>query len=226
MSDSRDAEYYVTTVVMFLIVFFAIFGNIITIIATYRFNTLQTRTHILIANLAVSDLFIAVLAAPIRLVQIYDSTWANKVDNCRAVISLTLFFCNASVFNLTLISIDRALSIVAPLRYNHSASQLRLVGQIAISWLIAVVISALPFVGFGWISHGNDRAVDSCRYLAVFDETYVLFVFGIAVFGPFLIMTISYVYIFRTAVSHLKKISAVELSVRRTSTGYQRTDGE
>eukprot|EP00794_Sanderia_malayensis_P003290 gene3290-3773_t len=224
---SEGAEFYLTIIGMCVFIFIAIFGNVITIIATFRFESLQTKTHILIANLAVSDILIASLAAPLRLVELSGSTWSKQVSNCRIIITLTSFFCNASVLNLTLISIDRAHSIVSPLTYNHGSHPMKLVGQIICSWLLAVVISFLPFAGYGW-KDGSITAANStvavCRYLSVLDKYYVLFVFGSAVFGPFLIMVVAYMYIFRVAIRHLQRISAVEISIRRTVSESKNTE--
>ncbi len=223
---SQDAEYYFTIIGMCLVLFVAIFGNVITIMATCKFHTLQTNTHILIANLAISDILIASLAAPLRLVDLSGSKWSNKIDNCRVIITLTSFFCNASVLNLTLISIDRAKSIVSPLTYNHAANRTRLTAQILISWVLAIIISFLPYAGYGWIDNGNNSTngiVEVCRYLTVLDKYYVLFVFTTAVFVPFLIMVISYIYILRVAIRHLKRISAVEISIKRAVHANQET---
>ena len=214
---------------MFIILLFSVVGNVLTITATCRFSNLRTRTHFLIANLAVSDIFISLLAAPLRIVQSFGSLWSNKINNCKVVIVLTLFFCNASVLNLTLISIDRAISIASPLTYNHSSQNIKLVCQIVASWLLAVIISVLPFIGFGWQSssavYTEKETVEICRYLSILDKSYVIFVFVTAVFIPFFIMMGCYVYILKTALSHLKRIHAIEKSVRRNTDSVQATKG-
>ncbi len=228
MSASEDAEHYLAVVGMCLILFVAIVGNVLTILATIKFATLQTRTHFLIVNLAVSDMMVACLAAPLRIVQLFGSQFSNDLDNCKAIVTLTLFFCNLSVLNLTMISIDRALSIASPLTYNHRCNKSKLFAQIMVSWLLAIVISILPFAGYGWKSDANYAVkgeVKVCRYLSVLDKNYVILVFATAVFWPFLVMIACYVYIFRVAVRHLKRISAVEFSVKRTVTDRQETQG-
>ena len=215
---ANDATSIFMTIGMFLILLFAISGNILTVVASCRFSNLRSKTHFLIINLAISDILISVLAAPLRIMQFYGSFWSNQVDNCRVVIVLTLFFCNASVLNLTLISIDRAISIVSPLTYNHHFGNIRFGCGIAGCWLFAIIISILPFMGFGW-QHGitgEVKEVYICRYLSILDAHYVLFVFGTTVFGPFLIMIICYVYIFRVAIRHVRKITAVEQSIKKS----------
>lgn len=212
---------------MFIILLLSVVGNILTLTATYKFSNLRTRTNFLIANLAVSDLLVSLLAAPLRIVQSSGSLWSNKLDNCKIVIVLTLFFCNASVLNLTLISIDRALSIASPLTYNRSTGSMRFAFKIFTSWLMAIFISILPFAGFGWQTSDEGSAmkgtVDMCRYLSILDKNYVIFVFTAAVFVPFFIMIGCYVYILRTALAHLRRIHAIEKSVRRNVSSVQPT---
>ena len=207
---------------MFLILIFSVSGNILTIAATYRFSNLRTRTHYLIANLALSDILISMLAAPLRIVQSFGSLWSTRIDNCKIVIVLTLFFCNASVLNLTLVSIDRAISIASPLTYNLTSKGMKLICQIGASWLLAVLISILPFLGFGWQESNRhvtkDGSVEICRYLSILDERYAIFVFTIAVFAPFLVMMGCYIYILKIALKHLKRIHAIEKSVRKEVT--------
>ena len=224
-----DIESILIVIGMFIILLLSIVGNILTLAATYRFTNLRTRTHFLIANLAVSDILVSLLAAPLRIVQISGSLWSNKLDNCKVMIVLTLFFCNASVLNLTLISIDRAISIASPLTYNHSTKSIQFTCQIFTSWFFAVSISILPFIGFGWHASSEESTgtgtVDICRYLSILDKDYVIFVFTVAVFLPFFIMFGCYIYILRTALAHLKQIHAVEKSVQANASSVQTAHG-
>lgn len=219
--SSGDAEEILLVTGMFMVLLFSLLGNTLTIAATCKFANLRTRTHFLIANLAVSDILVSLLAAPLRIAQSFDSLWSSRVDNCKVVIVLTLFFCNASVLNLTLISIDRAISIASPLTYNHSSKSLKLTLQIATSWMIAVMISVLPFIGFGWQSSSRhtseDTTVDICRYSSILNVNYIIFVFAMAVFLPLFIMICCYAYILRTALVHLRRIYAIEKSVQQNS---------
>ena len=224
-----DTENMLIVIGMFLLLLLSVVGNTLTLAATYKFSNLRTRTNFLIANLAVSDLLVSLLAAPLRIVQSSGSLWSNKLDNCKIIIILTLFFCNASVLNLTLISIDRAVSIASPLTYNHSTGSMRFACKILTSWFIAIVISILPFLGFGWQNSDEGSAmkgtVDMCRYLSILEKNYVIFVFTTAVFVPFFIMIGCYVYILRTALAHLRRIHAIEKSVRRNASSVQASQG-
>ena len=198
---------------MLLLCSISVVGNLLTAIATCRISKLRTRTNILIVNLAISDILISMLAAPMRMLQTDGHAWSLRLDNCRIVIAMTLFFCNASVLNLTLISIDRAASIAAPLTYNHSYASKKFALQIIASWTTSVLISLLPFFGFGWKENkhkSGGKTIKMCRYLTILDIDYVLFVFSLAVFFPLLVMMTCYAYIFKTALHHLKRIAAVE----------------
>eukprot|EP00795_Rhopilema_esculentum_P014888 gene14888-6024_t len=159
---------------MLLLCFISVVGNLLTAIATCRISKLRTRTNILIVNLAISDILISMLAAPLRMLQTDGHAWSLRLDNCRIVIALTLFFCNASVLNLTLISIDRAASIAAPLTYNHSYASKKFALQIIASWMTSVLISLLPFFGFGWKIENEHKSggktIEMCRYLTILDK--------------------------------------------------------
>ena len=215
MTNSEDIETILTIIAMFIIIPVTIIGNFLTVYATIRFPYLQTQTYILIANLAVSDLLLGLLAVPLRLAQLFGSNWSNNETHCKISISFTLMFCNGSVLNLTLLTLDRVFSIAFPMTYSDTQKQKYLTSiGIPLMWLLSILIAFMPYIGWGSVSSSSvNSTVDICRYLAVLDQNFVIMVFAATVFLPLMVMLVSYIYIFQISRHHLMKIISLENGV-------------
>ena len=197
-SKELDDEHILSITVMFVILMLTVAGNFLTILVTIKKRNFQKVRHYMITNLALSDVLIALVAIPFRLIQLFGSPWNEQKQNCLISISITIFFCNCSVLNLTLLSYDRYKSIIKPFSYEQIPRVNNFWRPVLINWVIAAFISLLPFMG--WRRHLHDihgaHEVALCRYLAVLDIHYVIFVFVTAVFAPFFVMVGVYIRIY------------------------------
>ena len=194
-------------VISILVFVLTIFGNVLTIFVTINNKQMRFLRHYLVANLAVADLFVALLAFPLRLVGLFGSPWINNCDNCLITITFTLLFCNTSVLSLTLMTFDRYRCIVHPYSYSDFPTFKNFWIPVLLCWVLSTLVSFLPYIGWKKYDLIYMETVNICRYLSVLDEHYIIFVFVATVFIPFLLMVMSYIRIFLVAKKQSTKIS-------------------
>lgn len=121
-----------------------VFGNLLIIYSIYRFRMFHTRSYMLIANLAVSDLLVGLIYLPYDILY-WNFKWIRqRKAMCILKFVLQHEFVGASVFNLLVISIDRYAAITYPLwRLQLSTKWTKI--AIMVSWLASTVIAVVPF---------------------------------------------------------------------------------
>ncbi|KAG7252314.1 hypothetical protein CRUP_010987, partial [Coryphaenoides rupestris] len=101
--NSSSPPYNFYAVLLVLLIFCVVFGNVLVCVAVWGERTLQTTTNYLIVSLAVSDLLLATLVMPWGVV----GEWGFSLLHCDLLLTLDVMMCTASILNLCAISIDR-----------------------------------------------------------------------------------------------------------------------
>ena len=197
-----------------IIALLTVIGNIVVILAVFSNRRLQNPANFLIVNLAVSDFFQGALTMPIRMAELLNSG-EHTLIRCDVVISLTILFHSASNFNLALIALDRFLAVAKPFAYSNvtKTSSYKLV--IAITWLLCVLLSGAPVVG--WRKETPEKAGAVCRYGTTLTEKYIILYVCVVDLLPVIIMVIAYTYIFRTTRKQISQIRAHEIAVKHAA---------
>ncbi|CAL9705073.1 unnamed protein product [Knipowitschia caucasica] len=94
-------------VLLVLLIFCVVFGNVLVCVAVSRERALQTTTNYLIVSLAVSDLLLAILVMPWGVYLEVVGEWRFSLIHCDVLLTLDVMMCTASILNLCAISIDR-----------------------------------------------------------------------------------------------------------------------
>ncbi|KTF76019.1 hypothetical protein cypCar_00045504, partial [Cyprinus carpio] len=94
-------------VLLVLLIFCVVFGNVLVCVAVSREKALQTTTNYLIVSLAVSDLLLATLVMPWAVYLEVVGEWRFSRIHCDILLTLDVMMCTASILNLCAISIDR-----------------------------------------------------------------------------------------------------------------------
>ena len=158
ISDDYHANATAIGVIMSLFLLIGLPANIMIIISIIYKKLYKEPTHILLLNLAISDLLVCVLVMPFTLVAgyageyIFGATDHSRCQACQSgliYIVLTVF----AVKVLALISLDRFIFIKYPLRYETIVTPPRTVAVVAIAWVISLVEAIPPFFGFGEIEY-------------------------------------------------------------------------
>ncbi|KAK7887002.1 hypothetical protein WMY93_026623 [Mugilogobius chulae] len=95
-------------VLLVLLIFCVVFGNVLVCLAVSRERALQTTTNYLIVSLAVSDLLLAILVMPWGVYLEVVGEWRFSLIHCDILLTLDVMMCTASILNLCAISIDRS----------------------------------------------------------------------------------------------------------------------
>ena len=143
-AEHVDSVYIAMCILNGLLTFTAIFGNAAIIFALQKASSIPTTAKILMQSLAVTDLssgffthplYIAVVA---RIRQSHECKHVQEVLMAFFVISAVLISVSFQV--VTLIGIDRFLSITLHLRYNQLVTPKRIIAVVASAWVFSLSI--------------------------------------------------------------------------------------
>ena len=115
--DQSITKAVIAVVVSGIIILATLFGNILTIVAIVKEDSLKKVGSSFIASLAVADLLVGVLVLPLRIVNALTPWMMGNDIVCIMAVGNDLWFSAASVFNIFCISIDRYIAISDPLHY-------------------------------------------------------------------------------------------------------------
>ena len=195
-------------VILILIIIFAILGNAMVLVATWRERSLHEPNKYFVACLAVADLLVGMILVPLRLYQLVnkENGGITSIHLCRFYIWLDVFLETASIYTLTFISFDRYLKISQPLQYKSRMTTSTLLKIIFIIWLIAATCATLamfPYADSPGISTGV-RCIFINRIFHTFGAISVFFL-------PTAVMLVMYTLIFLVAHKRQKMLRNGEL---------------
>ena len=152
-------------VIYIIIIVPTVIGNGLIILSIVRFKFLRTKMHILIGNLAVSDLIVGLILMPFDLVGDFTGLNYNKLY-CISKLSLFVVSLGGSCCSLLFISIERLVTIACPFTRRHYFTRRKLLVWLTIGWIYVIATGAPPL--FGWNTYiENQTHCDS-------DEIYTL----------------------------------------------------
>ncbi|XP_038055007.1 allatostatin-A receptor-like [Patiria miniata] len=150
-------------VLMPLLMFFGIIGNLAFLLMLYRVPKMRSLTNFYLANLAVSDIAFLVFAIGTKIYNfcissVNFSPTYNGVFECllhQLVVDVSYF---ASLFVISLVSLEKYYAICKPMRHRVISSWDRTVKLIACSWVVSVLIaisvipsySVIEYLCFVW----------------------------------------------------------------------------
>lgn len=145
-ADSDFLEMSFTAKVFLTISFILTFvvcgvGDTVLCVLILRHQRLRSVTNLLIANLAVSDVIVAVFCVPFKLVYFLRVNWFGGAVLCRAVATFQVVSLFVSVNTLLVIAVDRFIGIFWPLRPRLKKTTLFAI--IVAIWSVSILV-ALP----------------------------------------------------------------------------------
>uniref|UniRef100_A0A3Q4H4A6 Dopamine receptor D2 like n=1 Tax=Neolamprologus brichardi TaxID=32507 RepID=A0A3Q4H4A6_NEOBR len=173
-------------VLLVLLIFCVVFGNVLVCVAVSRERALQTTTNYLIVSLAVSDLLLATLVMPWGVYLEVVGEWRFSLIHCDILLTLDVMMCTASILNLCAISIDRYTAVAMPLLYNtRYSSRRRVAVMISVVWFLSFAISC-PLL-FGLNNTGT-----TCSFA---DPAFVVYSSVASFYVPFIVTLLVYAQI-------------------------------
>lgn len=125
------------------------FGNILVILVVCLNKQMHSTTNLLIVNLAVADLLFVVFCIPFTAADYVADTWPFGDLWCRIVQYLIVVTAFSSIYTLVLMSIDRFLAVVHPIRSRMLRTEKITKICIGAIWLV-ILTASLPVT----TSHG------------------------------------------------------------------------
>ena len=183
-------------VLMVLIMLVSMLGNSIVCLIVYQKPAMRSAINLLLANMAFSNIMLALLCLPFAFVTLVINGWPFGVVMCRIVAFLhSLFVCEAMCILLT-ISVDRYLIIVQR-KDKLTPHKARLL--IVSSWCVSAAVSFPPTVGWG-LYHNYSGWVQCVvhDYRNPGDLTYIILATCAMFFFPMMTMGYAYLCILNT----------------------------
>ena len=173
--------------------------NIVTIHAIRKTSPLPKTLKTLLLSLAVSDVGVGLLVQPFYT-SILVKWLQNNIPSCNTLkvfITITEFFCFASLLGVMAITVDRFLAIQLHLRYQELVTHKRVVSVVISIWLFNAFNSLISL----WVP-------PAIHYLCLF----------IVAFACVLLTTMFYIRIYLAVRRHKNQIQSQQVQ-RRAETG-------
>ncbi|EDO30867.1 predicted protein, partial [Nematostella vectensis] len=181
-----------------------IFGNAVICLVIYRVRRLHCPTGFLLANLAVTDILIALLLLPFRIPGIIYHRWVFGRPGCVVIGFLQNTLCTASVLTLLSITVDRYLAILWSLQYNGSVTGTKTAICIALLWVYSTISSCFPF--FGWGKYSFLPGLWLCETDHIVLPSFTYFRLATVYFLPLFAILFLYSRIIKVAWRHSRQI--------------------
>ncbi|XP_053291145.1 visual pigment-like receptor peropsin [Pleuronectes platessa] len=134
-------------------------SNIVVLLMFVKFKELRTATNFIIINLALTDVGVAGIGYPMSAASDIHGSWKFGYTGCQIYAALNIFFGMASIGLLTVVAIDRYLTICRPdIGQKMTMQSYNLL--ILAAWLNAVFWSSMPIVG--WSGYAPDPTGATC----------------------------------------------------------------
>ncbi|KAM3873035.1 dopamine receptor D2 like [Diretmus argenteus] len=177
-------------VLLVLVIFCVVFGNVLVCVAVSRERALQTTTNYLIVSLAVSDLLLATLVMPWGVYLEVVREWRFSLIHCDVLLTLDVMMCTASILNQSAISIDRYTAVAMPLLYNtRYSSRRRVAVMITVVWFLSFAISCPLLFG---LNNTASREGTKCSFA---DPAFVVYSSVASFYVPFIVTLLVYAQI-------------------------------
>ncbi|XP_066109727.1 D(2) dopamine receptor isoform X2 [Saccopteryx bilineata] len=185
-ADRLHYNYY--AMLLTLLIFIIVFGNVLVCMAVSREKALQTTTNYLIVSLAVADLLVATLVMPWVVYLEVVGEWKFSRIHCDIFVTLDVMMCTASILNLCAISIDRYTAVAMPMLYNtRYSSKRRVTVMIAIVWVLSFTISCPMLFGL------NNTEQSEC---IIANPAFVVYSSVVSFYVPFIVTLLVYIKIY------------------------------
>ncbi|XP_013366406.1 PREDICTED: D(2) dopamine receptor isoform X2 [Chinchilla lanigera] len=195
--DRPHYNYY--AMLLTLLIFVIVFGNVLVCMAVSREKALQTTTNYLIVSLAVADLLVATLVMPWVVYLEVVGEWKFSRIHCDIFVTLDVMMCTASILNLCAISIDRYTAVAMPMLYNtRYSSKRRVTVMIAIVWVLSFTISCPLLFGL------NNTDQNEC---IIANPAFVVYSSIVSFYVPFIVTLLVYIKIYIVLRKRRKRVN-------------------
>ncbi|XP_068797978.1 visual pigment-like receptor peropsin isoform X2 [Struthio camelus] len=137
----------------------SIFSNIVVLCIFVKYKELRTATNAIIINLAFTDIGVSGIGYPMSAASDLHGSWKFGYTGCQIYAALNIFFGMASIGLLTVVAVDRYLTICRP-DIGRRMTTCNYATLIIVAWINAVFWASMPTVG--WASYAPDPTGATC----------------------------------------------------------------
>lgn len=213
---TEDHPPHYLSLLLFSIVIFTVFGNLLVIVAVSRFRKLRTVTNTMILSLALSDLLIGILVMPFNISNDTLHYWPYGQTMCHLYHSFDVLGSTASILNLCMISLDRFWAVTNPIAYPRLMSRRRGLICISVVWVCSAAIS---FPVIAWWYKVDVVVPQQCNFTQ--DTVYLVLSSMISFYIPVLVMVVVYTRIFIVIKDQSKQYALASSYAHRRLSGCQ-----
>uniref|UniRef100_A0A0N5CE24 G_PROTEIN_RECEP_F1_2 domain-containing protein n=1 Tax=Strongyloides papillosus TaxID=174720 RepID=A0A0N5CE24_STREA len=192
---------------LFLLVLWTIIANSLVFIVLYKNPRLQTVPNLLVGNLAFSDLCLSMVVLPLSSMYALAGEWIFPESLCVIFVSADILCCTASIWNLSIVGLDRYWAITSPVAYMQKRNKKTAFYMIISVWIFSSIISLAPLLGWKQMAnHGNYRIINSkpvCDFLDL--PSYTIYSATGSFFIPTIVMFFVYFKIYRAFAKHRQR---------------------
>ncbi|XP_072352010.1 visual pigment-like receptor peropsin [Scyliorhinus torazame] len=147
------AAYLITAGVLSLL------SNIVVLMMFVKFKEFRTATNAIIVNLAFTDIGVSAIGYPMSAASDLHGSWKFGHSGCQAYAALNIFFGMASIGLLTVVAIDRYLTISKP-EIGRRMTGATYTTLITVAWVNGLFWALMPVIG--WASYAPDPTGATC----------------------------------------------------------------
>ncbi|CAD6187581.1 unnamed protein product [Caenorhabditis auriculariae] len=191
---------------LFLLVLWTIFANSLVFIVLYKNPRMQTVPNLLVGNLAFSDLALGLIVLPLSSVYAIAGEWIFPDALCEVFVSADILCSTASIWNLSIVGLDRYWAITSPVAYMSKRNK-RTAGIMILSvWVSSALISLAPLLGWKQTAISanlifeKNQTVRQCTFLDL--PTYTVYSATGSFFIPTILMFFVYFKIYQAFAKH------------------------
>ncbi|XP_024597728.1 visual pigment-like receptor peropsin [Neophocaena asiaeorientalis asiaeorientalis] len=181
----------------------SVLSNIIVLGIFIKYKELRTPTNAIIINLAVTDIGVSSIGYPMSAASDLHGSWKFGYAGCQIYAGLNIFFGMASIGLLTVVAVDRYLTICCPDAGRRMTTN-TYISMILGAWLNGLFWALMPIVG--WASYAPDPTGATCtinwRKNDVSFVSYTMMVVAINFIVPLIMMFYCYYHVTRSIKHH------------------------
>ncbi|XP_063080315.1 visual pigment-like receptor peropsin [Engraulis encrasicolus] len=159
MSAFTQTEHNIVAAYLLTACVISLASNFIVLGMFAKFQDLRTATNAIIINLALTDIGVAGIGYPLSAASDLHGSWKFGYIGCQIYAALNIFFGMASIGLLTVIAIDRYITICKP-EISHTLTKRWYTMMILAAWINALFWSGMPVVG--WAGYAPDPTGATC----------------------------------------------------------------
>uniref|UniRef100_A0A8D0CC77 Somatostatin receptor 3 n=1 Tax=Salvator merianae TaxID=96440 RepID=A0A8D0CC77_SALMN len=212
---SLDVSGVLIPLVYLIVCVVGLAGNSLVIYVVLCHSVTESVTNVYILNLALADeLFM--LGLPFLAAQNALSYWPFGSFMCRLVMGVDAINQFTSIFCLTVMSVDRYLAVVHPVKSSKWRTARVAKAVSATVWVLSSVV-VLPVVVFSDVPQGMSTChIQWPEPTAVWKTGFIVYTAALGFFGPLLIICLCYLLIVVKVRSSSRKVRALTAKRKRS----------